>query len=419
MSGSTDRVFNVREFGAVGDGITKDTAPIQSAIDAANKAGGGEVRIPAGRYICGTLYLKSNVDFNICIGAVIEGSKDPADYNKFDFCPQNGRSVAENHEGGHLIVCLEQKNVVLRGAGTIDGNGRYFMTNGFDPSRIGMRTGVNGLGTANAQDAIEWRPAQMLWFCESSHIRINGLHILNSPYWSVFLWGCDHVEASGLEIKSSRENPYTMNGDGLNIDCCLHVRISNCDIETSDDSLCLRADGKRLLRAPKETAYVTVANCTLSSTQEAFRIGVGDGPIHDCVIANCNIYNSTRGINFSSTWFPSRGCDFRNIHFMNLTTYTASSFLRIHRLMGTEPDVENLHFSNISGTQGESSYIWARRGKPFKDISLRDVFLNNGIEVVNVDDFKLEGGTLKEIKISKEKYETRCYEIETFKRLLY
>lgn len=412
------RVYDVRDFGATGDGVTKDTVAVQAAIDAASKAGGGEVLVPAGRYICGTLYLKSHVEVNLALGATIEGSNDPADYNKWDFCPQNNKSVAENTSGGHLIVCLEQTNVVLRGHGAIDGNGRHFMTYGFDQKRVG-KTGKNGLGGSNPQDAILWRPAQMLWFCESSHVRIEGIRILNAPYWSVFIWGCDYVEARGLEIKSSRNDPYTMNGDGLNIDCCRHVRVSDCDIETSDDSLCLRADGKRLLRAPKETAYVTVVNCTLSSLQEAFRIGVGDGPIHDCVFANCVIRDSQRGINFSSTWFPSHGCDFRNIHFMNLTTHTKSSFLRIHRLKSTEPDVENLHFANISGMQGEPSYIWSRRGKPFKDISLRDVFLNNGIEVVNVDGFRLEGGTLEQLRLSEEEYAKRSEEIETFSRLLY
>ena len=115
-------VYDVRAYGAKGDGIAKDTVAVQSAIDAAGAAGGGEVVVPAGRYLCGTLYLKSNVDVNLASGATIEGSKDPDDYNKWDFCPQNGKSSAENTSGGHLIVCLEQTNVVLRGAGTIDGN---------------------------------------------------------------------------------------------------------------------------------------------------------------------------------------------------------------------------------------------------------------------------------------------------------
>ena len=139
-------IYDVRGFGACGDGRTKDTAAMQAAIDAAHAAGGGEVRVPAGRYVVGSVFLKSNVDFHVCAGATIEGSREPADYNKWDVCPQNSRSVAENHEGGHLFLCIEQTNVVLRGEGTIDGNGRYFMSHGYDKSRVGKRTGRNGLG---------------------------------------------------------------------------------------------------------------------------------------------------------------------------------------------------------------------------------------------------------------------------------
>lgn len=414
-----DGVWSVKDFGAKGDGVTKDTAAVQAAIDAAHKAGGGEVRVPAGRYICGSVFLKSNVDFHITAGAVIEGSKDPADYNRWDVCPQNWRCVPENHEGGHLFLCVEQTNVVMRGAGKIDGNGIHFMTHGFDTSRIGKRSGINGLGGKNAQDAILWRPAQMLWFCESDHVRLEGLRIFNAPYWSVHLHGCTYVEARGLHIWTSRENPKIMNGDGLSIDCCRHVRVSDCEIDTSDDSICLRAHGPKLLRAAAETAYVTINNCILSSRQEAFRIGVGDGPIRDCTIANCVIYNSTRGINFSSTWFPGKGCDFLNIRFDNIVSHSKSSFLKIHRLKSRDPVIRGLYFSNISGTQGEQSYIWSRKGKPFENISLVNVDMNNGIEVVNVNGFRLEGGTLKENKLSPEEYEKRCDEIETFKRMLY
>lgn len=413
------RVFDVTAFGALGDGVSKNTRALQSAIDAAHTAGGGVVRVPPGRYVTGSLFLRSNVELDVCEGAVIVGSRDPADYNKWDVCPQNWRSVPENHEGGHLFLCVGQTNVTMRGRGMVDGSGDHFMTYGFDESRIGKRTGVNGLGGRNAQDAILWRPAQMLWFCESSDIRLEGLRIFNAPYWSVHLHGCERVEVRGLCVWTSRENPRIMNGDGINIDCCRHVRVSDCDIDTSDDSLCLRADGKRLLRSSAETADVRVENCRLSSRQEAFRIGVGDGSIHDCSISNCSIRASTRGINFSATWFPGRGCDFENIAVDGIVSHTTSSFLRIHRLKGRDTVVRGIRVSNVSGSQGLPSYIWSRRGKPFEDISLVNVDMDNGVEAVNVDGLRLDGGTLQELRLTPEEHERRSADIESFRKMLY
>ena len=413
------KVFDVRAYGARGDGVSKDTAALQAAIDAAHASGGGVVAVPPGRYVTGSLFLKSNVEISLPGGAAIVGSRDPADYNKWDVCPQNWRCVPENHEGGHLFLCVGQTNVAIRGRGIIDGSGDHFMTYGFDESRIGRRTGVNGLGGKNAQDAILWRPAQMLWFCESSGIRLEGLRVINAPYWSVHLHGCERVEVRGLYVWTSRENPRIMNGDGINIDCCRDVVVTGCDIDTSDDALCLRAAGSRLLRSPQETSFVRVENCRLSSRQEAFRIGVGDGSIHDCTVSNCTIYASTRGINFSSTWFPSRGCDFENISFCDIVSHTASSFLRVHRLKGRDTVVRGLSFSRVSGTQGAPSYVWSRPGKPFEDISLVDVDMDNGIEAVNVKGFRIEGGTLKEIKLADEEYARRSADIDSFKKLLY
>ena len=85
----------------------------------------------------------------------------------------------------------------------------------------------------------------------------------------------------------------------------------------------------------------------------------------------------------------------------------------------TEPSVRGLHFSNISGTQGEPSYIWSRPGKPFEDISLVNVDMDGGIEAVNVERFRIDGGTLREIILPPDEYAQRSADIDAFKKLLY
>ena len=149
------RSFNivVSAFGAVGDGIVNDTAAIQRAIDAAAAAGGGEVLLPAGTYRSGSLFLRTGVDFHLAAGAVLKAIPDPADYNAPDVAPQNRASprTGDNTSGGHLLLCVGQESVTLRGPGRMDGNAPVFlrMPDGYHPP---------------TNHDIPWRHGQMVWF---------------------------------------------------------------------------------------------------------------------------------------------------------------------------------------------------------------------------------------------------------------
>ena len=110
-------MVNVREFGAVGDGATKDTAAIQKALDK-----GGTVIVPPGTYLAGTLYLHDDTELHLEPGATLLASPDPADYNADDFCPQNRVHKGDWARGAHFIVAVEARNVAITGTGKIDGN---------------------------------------------------------------------------------------------------------------------------------------------------------------------------------------------------------------------------------------------------------------------------------------------------------
>ena len=178
--------YDVREFGATGDGVAKDTAAVQKAIDAAHGAGGGTVRLGAGTYLTGSLFLKSNVDLFLDHGATLKGSADRADYNAPDVCPQNSVCSNESSFGAHLLLCIEQTNVTVRGTGRIDGSSGAFIA------------GPDGRNWPGGQRGILWRPSQMLYFVECDGVRVEGVSLIDVHCYA----GSENMGAIARQLKA-------------------------------------------------------------------------------------------------------------------------------------------------------------------------------------------------------------------------
>ena len=265
---------NIKDYGAVGDGVSLDTRAIQKAIDS-----GGMVYIPEGIYRTGTLYLKSNGGLHLAAGAVLIASHERKDYNADDFCVQNKVFTGEKVTGAHLICAIEQENITIEGHGTIDGQGDFWM------NESNMQAGWPN--TADRDYAAnENRPGQMIFICECKNVHISDVNIVNGPYWHLFFHGCDNVHARGLTIRGSLPR---WTNDGIDIDCCSRVTVSDCVIEVGDDAITLRGYDAPL-KNKKICERVTITNCVLYSHRDyGIRIGVGDGLIRDCTISNVTV----------------------------------------------------------------------------------------------------------------------------------
>jgi len=256
--GSPEGIYDVRAFGAVGDGDTLDTDSIQQAIDAAADAGGGTVGLRGGTFLSGTLVLRSNVTLAIEAGAILRASRDIADYP--DHTPQIVYLYQPRFTKS-LIYAEGAENISLVGRGLIDGQGEHF------PARPGDDKA---------------RP-YILRFSECRNVHVRDLSFRNSARWLSHYLACENVVIDGITIHSRiRENR-----DGIDIDSCSGVRVSNCHIETGDDAIVLKATANRPCRR------VTISNCVLSSMASALKLGTeSNGGFEDVTISNCTIFDT-------------------------------------------------------------------------------------------------------------------------------
>ena len=352
---------NVKDFGAVGDGKTLDTVAIQRAIDA-----GGIAYLPPGTYLSGTIYLKSGGGLELSPGATLLASPDPKDYNPDDFCPQNWVYSADRTSGAHLICAVEQKDIVIRGAGRIDGSARTWL-NDLDANRFRPSFRLP-----------PWRPGQLLYFCESTHITLQDFALDDSPYWAIFLYGCSHVMVRNLRITSDMRGHNT---DGIDVDCCRFVNISNCQIEGTDDCITLRANPKAL-KNPQPCEYVTVDNCILKTNESAIRVGVGNGVIRRAVFSNIFIRRASDAVCICSSWGGENGCDIQDISFHDFYVDTNRPFNITSTILVTETTPEkfdkvlqNFDFRHWRGRMQRSANIRAFRELEIRNVRLEDIQL--------------------------------------------
>ncbi|MBO5940001.1 MAG: hypothetical protein J6R18_02250, partial [Kiritimatiellae bacterium] len=290
-------------------------------------------------------------------------------------------------------------NVTVRGYGRIDGNSPAFIMD------------AEGKNWKGGQAGIPWRPSQMLYFVECENVRVEGVSLIDSPYWSCFIHGCKGVKVKNLLVRTRREPVHTHNGDGIDIDSCEDVEVADCDIDTADDCITLRANTSRL-KVKRPCRNIAVSNCRLSSPCNAVRIGVGNGVVRDAVLKNLEIYDSRTAVNIVSCWGKKgKGVDFKNILFDGMKV-DCKAFCRIYPRWGKTAKFEGIKFKNVSGTTRLPAWIWGRKSNPVGDVTFENVDLPNGINAINVKELVIVGGTIKRNEISRQEIARYNHEIE-------
>ena len=283
------KIFDIRDFGAIGDGATLNTAAIQKAIDACAENGGGRVSVSSGIYMTGTIVLKSNIDLHIEANAAILGSPDCDDYPEFDKKHVCVEKLPRNR-GAALIFAEECENISITGMGKIDANGYSFVEE-CTPYHWGWRFKRLDLPT----------PPRVVFFTGCSNILVENVTMINQPAgWSYWIHDCDYVVFDKVKILADAEFP---NNDGIHINSSRNVTVSNSIISTGDDCIIVRANNISL-KENKVCEKVVITNCTLTSHTNAIRIGwLNDGVIRNCAFSNLAINETRTGISIT---LPSR-----------------------------------------------------------------------------------------------------------------
>ncbi|MFI5129717.1 MAG: glycoside hydrolase family 28 protein [Chitinophagales bacterium] len=376
IEASANNIFyNIRDFGAKGDGIALDTKAINDAIDAASKAGGGTVYFPPGTYLSYSIRLESHISLFLDAGSVLLAA-DSAANGKYDDAEPNAhdqyQDFGHSHWHNSLIWGESLQDISITGTGIINGKG--------------LRRGASARRP--------WgNKAIALKLCRNVILR--DFTILNGGHFGILATGVDNFTIDNLKMDTNR--------DGIDIDCCSNVRVSNCTINSPwDDAICLKSS--YALGHPKATQNVTITNCQVSGydlgtfyngtyqRKEWNRVPDREGPtgrikfgtesnggFKNITISNC-VFEFCRGLALETV----DGGLLEDVTISNITMkdiVNSPIFLRLGSRMRTPPGdstagaLRRILINNIIVYNADSHFASIISGVPGKIIE--DVQLNN------------------------------------------
>lgn len=363
--------INLKSFGAKADGKTKVTVILQKAIDEVSKSGGGRVVLMDGIYLTGPVQLKDGVDLHIDGTAKLIASPDIADYPEW---PDPKHIISENLPRGNRNACLifadEAERIAITGRGVIDGNGTFHVRK------------------KDTTDKHRWQYERiypneqslprMVFFAGCKDVLIEDVTMTNQPAgWSYWLHDCDRVTIRGLQILADVTYP---NNDGIDLNCCRDVTVSDCHIECGDDAIIVRANS-RSLHENKPMERVTVTNCLLRSGSAAIRVGwTNDGVIRHCSFSNIVMTDTYTGISIRippcETINTDWGREETLIEDMAFSNITMDGIFRfpIQAWVTSDPGtkveaIRDIRFSNIHSKGSHFPYFWGRENNLLRNFS--------------------------------------------------
>ena len=369
VASGAQEIHKASTFGIKSDGVTLNTRSIQKGIDFISENGGGVLEFSVGRYLTGSIFLKSNVEIRLLEGAVLVGSTNPYDYDM----------VEGNYS---LLLSKDQKNISVKGKGVIDGRGFDCALNFLNQVHLG------NLQDDIKHDRVSKRP-KIIYFRECDNVVIEGINLRNSAEWTLTCDQCEHLTISGILMDSKNY----WNNDGLDIVDCRHVLIKDSFIDASDDAICLKSHSNDHL-----CEDIEIRNCVARSSASGFKFGtVSRGGFKNIRIINNKVFDTYRS---AITIASVDGAEIENVIVDSLEAVNTGNaiFLRTGKRWGgaKEGYLRNITLSNIKVEvpleKPDAGYSYEG---PVEDLP-RNV---SPAGIVGIPDLPIENITLKNVEI--------------------
>jgi polygalacturonase len=340
--------FDVRKFGAMGDGVNVDTAAIQRAIDTAAERGGGRILLAGGcRFLSGALMLRSKVDLHLADDAMLLANPDPRDYGSLD----------------GLLNANGTQGLKISGTGMIDGQAMQFVT------------------TFSEKDE-RWEPKafrpRMFALRRCNDLEITGIAFGHSPNWGMHLLGCERVLVDGVRVRNFLEVP---NCDGIDPDHCRDVEIRNCDIVCADDGIVIKTSEQT--EDYGHSHNISVRDCVVTTRDSGLKIGTETfGDISKILFERCKVISGGRGPTITHRQKGNiEDIEFRDIEVtaehhaarwwgwgeaISITAWPRTAEGKVGYL-------RNIRLRNIHGRAENSVRIDGQPGQPIENVLLEDI----------------------------------------------
>ena len=436
-----DRQVNLKDFGAVGDGVTLNTDAFEKAIADLSEKGGGRLVVPAGVWFTGPIVLQSHIDLHLEMGAVIQFSGDEALYPV----------IETSFEGLDTRRCQSPlsangcEHIAITGKGVIDGNGQFWrpvkkgkMTEGQWKAVLARPGGVEAkegywvpnqayadaeknanMNVPKAQTEEEWnaikrflRPV-MVSLVNCKHVLLQGVIFQNSPAWNIHPLMCENIIIDNV---LARNPAYAQNGDALDLESCKNALIVNSKFDAGDDGICIKSgkdkDGRKRGR-PCEN--VVVDGCTVFAGHGGFVVGSEmSGGVRNIMVENCQFLGTDVGLRFKST--RGRGGIVENIYINKVSmTDIKTDAITFNMYYGGKSVAEML--ADGDNPDNTTKVPVSEETPIFRNIDIQNIVCNGAgraMEFNGLPEMPIDGINLQNINIQakKDAVFTNCQNIK-------